>query len=373
MKTLKTRLIVLLLVMAIFGCKKNNDSNKEEITKPVFNLSNYFKIKNSIEKDENLLKFYNDLENNIDKNSELINVTTDKEKTIVYQINNNQDIAVKTEKNNYKFIIYQLKNEEIIDEKIVNLIPTEKNTEKITTLTAFKLYNKKLNNFTGTMVNISNRKEYFNEYNFENGKWIGFKQLIPKVQNTIKSSSEICTDWYWVITINNIVISETYLFTTCTGGCEQTRQFDNNLEPISSKCGGHSGGGGGNSLNGAYKETTYTWIPYEKFTPVHRKLTCIEKVTGIRYPYSAVMPADSSYFISNTHIGQSFSSETYPVFNPNTGITTNVQYGTLQSGFSSNTVLPHLVRAYFLGSELTCQNETITIDNFKNWFMFYDF
>ncbi len=164
MKNLKTKLIIVLLGVIIFGCKKNKEITKDdEINKPIFNLSNYFKIKNSIEKDESLLKFYKDLEYNIDKNSELINVTTEKEKTIVYQINNSQDIAVKTDKINYKYIIYQLKNEEVIDEKIIDLIPNEENAEKITTLTAFKLYNKKSNNFSGTMVNISNKKEYFNE------------------------------------------------------------------------------------------------------------------------------------------------------------------------------------------------------------------
>ncbi len=88
---------------------------------------------------------------------------------------------------------------------------------------------------------------------------------------------------------------------------------------------------------------------------------------------SSLMPADSSYFISNTHIGQSFSSEPYAVWNPNTNSTITVQYGVLQSGFSSNTVVPHLVQAHFLGSEVTCQNATNTIDNTQNWYMFFDF
>ena len=104
----------------------------------------------------------------------------------------------------------------------------------------------KIEKGTYTFLNIYNEisfewkfSEYQSSYSTQKSK--------PKSQGRLSSD---CIDWYWVTIYADGSSSETYLYTTCNGGCEQTRWINGYLYRATCKSrGGGSEGSPSTSEN----------------------------------------------------------------------------------------------------------------------------
>jgi hypothetical protein len=75
--------------------------------------------------------------------------------------------------------------------------------------------------FGGLVLYFTPKGKYLNGYAYKNGQLITPASQAQSAPGKIKVQlAEICTDWYDEILINDVIVSSTYLYTTCTGGGE---------------------------------------------------------------------------------------------------------------------------------------------------------
>ena len=75
--------------------------------------------------------------------------------------------------------------------------------------------------FGGLVLYFTPKGKYLNGYAYHNGQLITPASQAQSAPGKIKVQlAEICTDWYDEILINDVIVSSTYLYTTCTGGGE---------------------------------------------------------------------------------------------------------------------------------------------------------
>jgi hypothetical protein len=73
--------------------------------------------------------------------------------------------------------------------------------------------------FGGLVLYFTPKGKYLNGYAYKNGQLITPASQAQSAPGKIKVQlAEICTDWYDEILINDVIVSSTYLYTTCTGG-----------------------------------------------------------------------------------------------------------------------------------------------------------
>jgi hypothetical protein len=240
------------------------------------------------------------------------------------------------------------------------------------------IYNHIEEDLNGTYELLNMYDMHFGKFSYKNGKLSETGEYTPRRSAGSQSagsgiaSSVVCTDWYLITNVYDVgggLISsnEQYLGRTCgCGNPNEVQIFDCDESE------GGGGGGGGVVDVGEMKQQTYTWVPYERFYPVNRKLTSMDKLEGIVFPVSAAHPPEHSKFTNNTHISHIFESGTWSISGAN-GVPVVVTYATLESGASSNTYIPHAATAHFLGVAKTYYGQTEGINNSKTWMMFVDF
>jgi hypothetical protein len=239
------------------------------------------------------------------------------------------------------------------------------------------IYNHVEEDLNGAYVLLNMYDMHFGKFCYKNGKlsetgeYTRRRSASSQSAGTGIASSVVCTDWYLITHVYDaggglISSNEQYLGRTCgCGNPNEVQVFD---------CDESEGGGGsGGGVDvGEIKQQTYTWVPYERFYPAHRKLTSMDKLEGIVYPFSSGRPPEDSRFTNNTHISHSFQSNPWQMLDAN-GNTITVPYATLESGASSNTYIPHAATAHFLGTAKTCYGQPEPINQPKTWVMFVDF
>ncbi len=85
-------------------------------------------------------------------------------------------------------------------------------------------YSKRDSDFSGTVVYTTPRGKFIHSYTYKNGHIVAPGQAVAQqVQGSSKLKVNVvalldCIDWYWTVRVDGVVISETYLYTTCDDG-----------------------------------------------------------------------------------------------------------------------------------------------------------
>lgn len=84
-------------------------------------------------------------------------------------------------------------------------------------------YQKHDADFSGLVLYFTPKGKFLRAYQYKNGKLVKTPtsgQVTDKTSNSQKKvlMNEVCIDWYLVTYIDNVEVSEEYLFTTCSGG-----------------------------------------------------------------------------------------------------------------------------------------------------------
>ncbi|QHS54493.1 hypothetical protein GWR56_02640 [Mucilaginibacter sp. 14171R-50] len=75
--------------------------------------------------------------------------------------------------------------------------------------------------FSGLVLYFTPKGKYVNGYAYKNGQLVTPASQTQATGKTRVQLAEICTDWYDEILINDVIVSSTYLYTTCEGGYEE--------------------------------------------------------------------------------------------------------------------------------------------------------
>ncbi|WP_162429145.1 hypothetical protein [Mucilaginibacter sp. 14171R-50] len=75
--------------------------------------------------------------------------------------------------------------------------------------------------FSGLVLYFTPKGKYVNGYAYKNGQLVTRASQTQATGKTRVQLAEICTDWYDEILINDVIVSSTYLYTTCEGGYEE--------------------------------------------------------------------------------------------------------------------------------------------------------
>ncbi len=214
-------IIVSLLVLFTFGCKKTTEMSQIETKKIIEEKQNVNDFVDNSTKDD-----FSDFEGKTTSISEVASK---------FKVNVEGAFSLKT-----FFVTKQTGNEIIV---MANFIKTNGLVDAI-------LLNKLLNNektdFNGIVIHKNDENRYLFETVYKDGQIVKTLYLEgrPGNENVINSA---CINYYLVEYHNGIAVGWTYLYSICSGGCEQTRFINNEEYPLTAGCGG--GGGGGNNSN----------------------------------------------------------------------------------------------------------------------------
>jgi hypothetical protein len=100
--------------------------------------------------------------------------------------------------------------------------------------------NSTFQNFSGFILSYNLDHKKINSVQFQKGKVINNNEKYELVENTNSNNTFnrdgntttqnfgiVCTQWYWNVYMNGILISSTYVFTTCVGEATDTLEGDN--------------------------------------------------------------------------------------------------------------------------------------------------
>lgn len=74
--------------------------------------------------------------------------------------------------------------------------------------------------FSGLVLYFTPKGEYVNGYAYKNGQVVTPSSQVQSSGKIQVQLAQVCTDWFWEVSVDGEVVSSTYLYTTCTGGDE---------------------------------------------------------------------------------------------------------------------------------------------------------
>jgi hypothetical protein len=255
MKKVITKLIIVLLCLLSFACKKNDRATEPQGTNELLKT----KISNSIKSNTNS-------ENELSLKNLLSNLKWD---DLVFQKEANGDIAIIPIDNKFKtdnnannpvsnFLVF---NEDSKTGKTSLGITQYEGGNDIsaTAKSLAALYNNINNNITGKLTFITLDDVFLAECYYTNGEKIKSKTIQENKTSstTTNSSSSNCTTYYLLttITIDGVVVNQEleYLYTICNS-CDGGVQRLANPYTGRVACGNGGGGGGGDNGSAAQEE-----------------------------------------------------------------------------------------------------------------------
>ncbi len=245
-----TKLIVVLMCLLTFACKKADKSEELQLAneagfnkKDLSAINEYFEYELKSNSNAKKSNFLNSLKVSLKLKEGIKVSSSDNKELIVIPVNNNLSINVTTAQSHNKYLKCTVNNDKIEEVTVIVLIPSSDNEDLADATLLTKIINKSVHNFSGIMATLTTSNKYVDEYVYQNGSMKETRLIKPQTKSG--STNRECTDWYWVTYgLHGEIISESYLFTTCIGGCEETRQVDNTSEPVALRCSGGGGGGG---------------------------------------------------------------------------------------------------------------------------------
>ncbi len=197
-----------------------------------------------------------------------------------------EDISIKSE----RFIV--IENDSKTNTKIGYIIEYQSD-ELISSSQKRDIFTKpkNLNGYTGMVKYFTLSYMVKELIRYDNGK-ITEDSTLGNSKNDVSVatySATGCTDWYWEIRINGILISSTYLYTTCS--CAQNRLDATATLFVIGNCIGGGGGGGTKVKPGGR--------PIESFT---NSCNFLKRIWGLsvqdRVEYMGVVTLDGTYIIT---------------------------------------------------------------------------
>ncbi|MEO6915244.1 MAG: hypothetical protein ABI151_05875 [Chitinophagaceae bacterium] len=154
-------------------------------------------------------------------------------------------------------VLFQDLNNKINGGEILEIIPNKSDFQASLQTIIPKIYTRQLAGIDGIVSFMTISNQLFSEYNYKEGRISSVKVFYSKSkknghlrQDFYRTNEPICTDWYWQTYEDGILVSETYLYTTCDDvPCPLARiigkEGSSGLK-VACDIGGGGGGGGGN-------------------------------------------------------------------------------------------------------------------------------